>query len=63
MDHQGIEYMIRARPGANEWTWTVYLPEGQTKQGNVTGVRARAERAAINAIDTWLRANKPELKP
>jgi hypothetical protein len=62
MEHQGIEYMIRARLGANEWTWTVYLPGGKTKQGDVTGTRARAERAATNAIDIWLRANKPELK-
>jgi hypothetical protein len=59
MEHQGIEYMIRATLDPNEWTWTVYLPDGKTKQGNVKGVRARAEAAAIAAIDSWLRANKP----
>jgi hypothetical protein len=60
MEHQGIEYMIRATLDPNEWTWTVYLPDGKTKQGNVRGVRARAEATAIAAIDSWLRANKPK---
>jgi hypothetical protein len=51
--------MIRATLDPNLWTWTVYLPNGKTKQGNVKGVRARAEAAAKQAIDVWLRANKP----
>jgi hypothetical protein len=60
MDHKGIEYMIRAKLARDEWTWTVYLPKGKTKQGNVKGVRAKAEAAAIAAIDVWLRAHKPK---
>jgi hypothetical protein len=59
MEHRGIDYMIRATLDPNEWTWMVYLPNGKTKQGNVKGVRARAEAAAKQAIDVWLRANKP----
>jgi hypothetical protein len=59
MEHRGIEYMIRATLDPNLWTWTIYLPNGKTKQGNVKGVRARAEAAVKQAIDVWLRANKP----
>jgi hypothetical protein len=60
MDHKGIEYIIRAKLDRNEWTWMVYLPKGKTKQGNVRGARDQAERAAIAAIDAWLRATKGE---
>jgi hypothetical protein len=52
--------MIRAKPGPNQWTWTVYLPDGKTKEGSMTGARSQAEVAATYAIDTWLRATKPK---
>jgi len=56
MEHKGIEYTIRAR-GPNEWTWTIYPKQGRPREGQVTGSRERAEKAAIDAIDTWLKSN------
>ncbi len=56
MEHKGIEYTIRAR-GPNEWTWTIYPKQGRPREGQVTGSRERAEKAAIDAIDT----KKPSL--
>jgi hypothetical protein len=28
MEHKGIEYTVRARPGPNQWVWTI-LPKGR----------------------------------
>ena len=58
MEHKGIRYLILARPGRDEWTWTVHLNDGTTKQGNVSGQRWTAEERALRAIDNWLRARR-----
>jgi hypothetical protein len=58
MDHNGIEYTIRAKPAPAQWAWSVRLPNGETRQGYVKGMRAQAEVAAMAAIDVWLRVSK-----
>jgi hypothetical protein len=58
MQHNGIAYTVQAQPDPDQWAWSVVLPNGQTRQGNVKGVRAQAEFAASAAIDVWLRINK-----
>ena len=55
MQYKGIEYTIQARPGPDQWTWTVHLDGGRTKRGEVRGSRALAEQRAIRAITEWLR--------
>jgi len=55
MEHKGITYTVLARPGRDEWTWTVYLDDGEIKRGQITG-RLRAEERAQRAINDWLRA-------
>ena len=45
--HRGIENSVKARPGPNQWTWTIQLPGGATKRGEITGPRATAEEKAI----------------
>ena len=57
MRYRGIEYMVTARPGPNQWTWTIHLPGGATKRGEITGPRANAEEKAIRAIAEWLRSS------
>ena len=46
MQYKGIEYTIQARPGPDQWTWTVHLDGGRTKRGEVRGSRALAEQVA-----------------
>jgi len=55
MQYKGIEYTIQARPGSDEWTWTIHLDGGRTKRGEIRGTRAVAEERAIRAITAWLR--------
>jgi len=55
MEHKGITYTILARPGRDEWTWTVYLDKSEIKRGQVRG-RLRAEGRAHRVINDWLRA-------
>jgi hypothetical protein len=57
MRHRGVEYTIKARPGPNQWTWTVHLPGGATKRGEIAGLRATAEEKAICVITEWLRSS------
>ncbi len=57
MEHKGVRYQIRARPGKNKWSWTVYLDVAKSKSGETSGPRQRAVIAARAAIDLWLRQN------
>ena len=50
MEHRGIEYAVRARPGRNRWTWTIY-PDSKSIKGNIEGNRLMAIAAACRAID------------
>ena len=54
MEHKGFQYIIRARPGQEEWTWTIYPTGGKPRDGQVTGMRGAAVIAAMRAIDSWL---------
>jgi hypothetical protein len=55
MEHRGIEFVVRARPGKNEWTWTIYPAGAVASEGNFKGARKRAVLAACAAIDKWLK--------
>jgi hypothetical protein len=42
MEYRGVEYAVRARPGRDEWLWTIY-PTGAPAFGRqLTGTRDRA---------------------
>jgi hypothetical protein len=56
MEHKGIQYALQHRPGLEQWTWTIYLNDGQTKRGEVRGTRTTAEERAKRAITEWLQS-------
>jgi len=58
MQHKGIKYTILARPGRDEWTWILYLSNGETKEGQFSGSRSMAEERVKRAINDWLRIAK-----
>jgi hypothetical protein len=58
MQHKGIEYSVQARPGPNQWTWTIHLGDGRTRRGEMSGTRASAEERAIRAVNEWLQSQK-----
>lgn len=63
MEYNGVKFQIRARPGKNKWSWTVYLGVAKSKNGETSGPRQRAVIAARAAIDLWLRQDpSAELK-
>jgi len=63
MEHRGIKYTILARPGRDEWTWTIYLDNGETKQGTYSGARSTAEKRVERAISDWLRTGQAKPDP
>jgi hypothetical protein len=58
MKHMGIEYEIRARPGVDEWTWTIYPASSAAQSGETKGSKRLAEFAAKQAIERWLKRRR-----
>jgi hypothetical protein len=54
MRHKGVEFTIRARPGRNQWTYTI-LPQGDAPIiAAFTGAREDAIARAHISIDRFL---------
>jgi hypothetical protein len=54
MEYRGIDYVVRARPGRNEWLWTISPKQGRAITGQFTGTRNEALAAARRAIARFL---------
>ena len=54
MEYRGIEYTVRARPGRDQWQWTISPKDGRAVTGELTGPRDKAAKAARRAIVRWL---------
>ena len=54
MEYRGVMYDIRARPGRDEWTWTIYPNDGRARSNQFTGTRDEAIATACWKIDFWL---------
>jgi hypothetical protein len=50
MEYRGIDYAVRARPGRDEWLWTISTKHGRVITGQFTGTRVEAIAAARRAI-------------
>jgi hypothetical protein len=54
MEYRGIMYAVRARPGLDQWTWTVYPNDGNARASQFIGTRQEAIAAVHRKIDLWL---------
>jgi hypothetical protein len=59
MNHKGVDFLILARPGRDQWTVQVSYP-GSTKPTAATfeGSRVEAIAVACAKIDGWLKRQR-----
>ena len=63
MTYEGIEYVIRAGLGRNEWTATIHFPDASESLARssvvkVTGTRDEAIALAHERIHNWLKRQR-----
>jgi hypothetical protein len=61
MHHEGIEYVIRASLGRNQWTLLIsFLDQanGNSTVGKFSGSREEADGAARRKIDNWIKRQR-----
>jgi hypothetical protein len=62
MEYRDIQYTIRARPGQNEWSWSIYPENSPLIRGETKGTKQLAIAAAHRAIDRWLEKHSGKQK-
>jgi len=64
MNHKGVEFLILAHPGRDQWTVQISYP-GSTKPtvGTFEGSRDEAIAVARAKIDGWLKRQPPSFAP
>jgi hypothetical protein len=58
MNYEGVDYVVRARIGRDEWTLLIYFPDNADSNATVAhfrGTRDEASAAARRRIDRWLK--------
>ena len=58
MEYRGIEFAIRARPGRDEWIWTIYPKDARDISCEFNGSRDEAIFVARQRIDRWLKEHR-----
>src|SRR5437762_12692362 len=54
MEYRSVAYSIRARPGLDEWTWTIFRRDVM-RTGEFSGSRSALVAVVENKIDNWLK--------
>jgi hypothetical protein len=66
MHYEGIEYVVRAGPGLDQWTLLIYFPQkGCDENATVikfAGSREAATGAARRRIDNWLKRQREKAR-
>ena len=58
MTYEGVDYVVRASPGRDQWTILVYFPnnpDGKATVVKFSGSRHEANGSARRRIDSWLK--------
>jgi hypothetical protein len=59
MKYKGIEFLILARPGRDQWTYVISYPRSAVPtRAQVEGSRDEAIAAASARIDGWLKRHR-----
>jgi len=59
MKHKGVEFVILARPGRNQWTYVISYPEStDPSRTQFEGSRDEAIAVARAKIDNWLKRQR-----
>ena len=59
MNYKGIEYVVRARPGRDQWTFVISYPRSANPtEIRLSGSRDEAIAAACRRIDGWLKRQR-----
>ena len=59
MNHKGVEFVLLARPGRNQWTLVISYPRNvNPTEVRVGGSRDEAIAAAGARIDRWLKRQR-----
>jgi len=59
MNYKGIEYVVRARPGRDQWTFVISYPRSANPtEVRFSGSRDEAIAAACRRIDSWLKRQR-----
>ena len=59
MKHKGVEFVILARPGRNQWTYVISYPKStDPSRTPFEGSRDEAIAVARARIDNWLKKRR-----
>jgi hypothetical protein len=58
MNYEGIDYVIRASLGRDQWTLLIYFSDTNTTVVKFNGTRDEAGAAARRRIDNWVKRQR-----
>jgi hypothetical protein len=58
MNYEGIEYVVRASLGRDQWTLLIYYSDTDVTVVKFSGTRDEASAAAQRRIDNWVRRQR-----
>jgi hypothetical protein len=58
MNYQGIDYVVRASPGRDQWTLLIYFSDTDATVVKFSGTRDEASAAARRRIDNWVKRRR-----
>jgi hypothetical protein len=57
MEYKAVRFNLASGNNRQEWSWSIFLPDGKRKDGRVAAGKEFALLAVKLTIDGWLREN------
>jgi hypothetical protein len=58
MNYEGIDYVVRASPGRDQWILLIYFSDTDATVVKFSGTRDEATAAARRRIDNWVKRQR-----
>jgi hypothetical protein len=58
MNYEGIDYVVRASPGRDQWTLLIYFSDTDATVVKFSGTQDEASAAARRRIDNWVKRQR-----